>query len=102
MMMTESLLTTLISNGVTLLVASGGWVFAYSMQRDARRSARQVARIDRLETELLARIALEKETCHWVASALERTPDAIKKELRQLSHERTGLRPSMSASDISK
>lgn len=76
--MNDTLLISLISNGVTLLVATGGWLFAYYMQRDEKHSSRQKAKTERYEYEINARIELEKDACQWLAETLQRTPDAVK------------------------
>ena len=72
--MTETMLTTLLGHLTTLLVAAGGWVFAYLMQRDAKRRASLERKLTRLEDEVRARIALEKAACEWLSELTQKTP----------------------------
>ena len=99
--MSETLLMASVGYVVTLIVAIGGWVLGYRMQSEAKRLARLQRKISQLESEVYARIALEKSACEWLAELTGRTPEAIKRELRFRSQERSGLRPKMSVSDIS-
>ena len=98
--MPETVLIALAGNVVTLLVAIGGWLVAYLMQREAKGRKRLEDRVVRLEAEVRARIALEKAACDWLAESTARTPDAIKRDLRSRAQERSGLRPKMSDSDL--
>lgn len=98
--MSETLLIAAAGYLVTLLVAVGGWVFGYRMQSEARRLARLEKKVNHLETEVRARIALEKAACDWLAELTSRTPEAVKRDLRNRAQERTGLRPRMSDSDL--
>jgi hypothetical protein len=58
--MSETVLIGIAGNVVTLLVAIGGWVFGYRMQSEARRLGRLEKKVGQLESEVRARIALEK------------------------------------------
>ncbi|MCC7279355.1 MAG: hypothetical protein IT487_13715 [Chromatiaceae bacterium] len=99
--MTETMLTTLLGHLTTLLVATGGWVFAYLMQRDAKLRARLEGKLTRLEDEVRARIALEKAACVWLSELTEKTHHAAKLELRKRAQDRSGLRPKLAESDLS-
>lgn len=98
--MNETMLTALLGYLTTLLVAAGGWMFAYLMQRDAKRRARLERKLSRLEDEVRARIALEKAACEWLGELSTKTPHAAKLELRKRAQERSGLRPKMAESDL--
>lgn len=95
------MLTTLLGHLTTLLVAAGGWVFAYLMQRGAKRRASLERKLTRLEDEVRARIALEKAACEWLSEKTQKTPLAVKLELRKRAQERSGLRPKLAESDLS-
>lgn len=99
--MSEAVLVALVGYGVTLLVAFGGWIFGYRIHRQAQRLGWLEGRIVKLESEVRARIALEKASCHWLAELTGRTPESVKRELRNRSQERSGLRPKLSNSDLS-
>ena len=98
--MSEVMQVSILGSSVTLLVAIGGWIFAYLMQREAKRFARQERKIKKLEEEVRARIALEKAACAWLAELTSRTADAVKLDLRRKTQERSGMRPKMSESDL--
>ncbi len=98
--MSETLLIAAAGYVVTLLVAVGGWVFGYRMQSEARRLSRLEKKVNQLESEARARIALEKAACEWLAELTKRSPEAVKRDLRSRGQERSGLRPKMSDSDL--
>ena len=98
--MSETLLVAAAGYLVTLLVAIGGWVFGYRMHSEARRLARLEKKVNRLQLEVRARIALEKSACNWVSELTGRTPEAVKRDLRSRGRELSGLRPKMSDGDL--
>ena len=98
--MTNDILFFLIGNAVTLLIAAGGWFFAYFLHRDAKSQARIKARVERLEAEINARIFLEEDACDWLAELTSRPNQSVKLELRKRSEIRSGSRPKMSRADL--
>ena len=98
--MSETLLISLVGYLVTLLVAVGGWVLSYRISSQARRMAKLDSKVNRLTTEVRARIALEKASCDWLSECTGRTADAIKRDLRSRAQAISGLRPKLSDSDI--
>ena len=98
--MANEILVLLIGNGVTLLVAAGGWFFAYTLHREEKSKARVKARVERLEAEVKARIFLEEEACNWLAELVSRPVRSVKLELRNRSVKRSGFRPNMSNADL--
>lgn len=98
--MSETVLIAVAGNVVTLLVAFGGWIAAYLMQREAKGRKRLEDKVAKLEAEVRARIALEKAACDWLAELTDRSLDAVKRELRSRAQDRSGLRPKMSDSDL--
>jgi hypothetical protein len=95
------MLTALLGYLTTLLVAAGGWSFAYLMQRDAKRRRRLERKVARLENEVRARLALEKAACEWISELVNKTPRAPQLKLRNRAQERFGLRPKLADSDLS-
>ena len=77
----EASKVALIGSSITMLVAIGGWIFSYLLQRDAKRTVQNERKITRLEDEIRARIALEKAACEWVAELTSRTSEAVKREI---------------------
>lgn len=100
--MTETIQIVLLGHAVTLIVAIGGWQFAYRIHVEQKRLANQTRRIQRLEEEVRARIALEKTACEWLATLTDRTSESIKRELRARTQERSGLRPKLSSHDVNE
>jgi hypothetical protein len=98
--MDNEILRSLIGSLVTLLVAAGGWIFAYILHRDEKSQARIKARVERLEAEVKARIFLEEEACDWLAELTSRSAQSIKLDLRKRSENRLGSRPKMSRADF--
>ena len=98
--MSNDVTIAIIGSATTMVVALGGWAFAYLMQRNPNKLSSQARRIDRLSDEVRARIALEKAACDWLGEATGRSADSIKLELRTQTQDRTGLRPRMSSSDV--
>lgn len=94
--MSETLLIAAAGYVVTLLVAIGGWVFGYWIQSEARRLAQLEKKVNQLELEVRARIALEKSACGWLSELTGRTPEAVKRDLRSRGQALSGLRPKMS------
>lgn len=98
--MTENILIALLGNFITLLVATGGWVFAFYMHRDAKERERLARKVRRLEDELRSRIALEKTACALLSEETGKSPEAVKRDIRNKTQEASGLRPKMSASHL--
>jgi hypothetical protein len=91
----------LVTSGITLIVAIGGWVVTIVMTRQTKRIERQEKSITHLQKEVRARIALEKAACIWVGELTKGKPQAIKLELRRRTTELSGLRPTLSESSLS-
>lgn len=98
--MSETLWIAAVGYVVTLLLAFGGWVFAYRMQSEVRRLARLEKKVNQLELEVRARIAQEKAACDWLSELTNRPSLAVKLDLRKRGQERSGLRPRMSDTDL--
>lgn len=97
--MINEILLFLIGNAVTLLIAAGGWVFAYILHRDAKSQVRIESRVERLAAEVKARIYFEEDACDWLAELTFRSAQSVKLDLRNRSENRSGCRPKMSKSD---
>lgn len=98
--MSGDVTVAIIGSTTTMVVALGGWAFAFMMQKRSSKLAQLERRIDRFSEEVRARIAMERTACEWLAEATDRTPDSIKRELRTRTKDRTGFRPRMSDSDL--
>lgn len=98
--MNENITVALIASGAALLVAIGGWIVTYWLNRQGKKLDRQQRRIVKLEQDMRAHIAIEKEACAWLSEVNGRTEQANLPELRKRNFARTGLRPKLSLSDI--
>jgi len=65
-MLSEILITSLIANFITLVIAVGGWVFTYKLHNQSKKLQGQAAKIKKLQDEVRARISLEKAACEWI------------------------------------
>ena len=91
--MSEQVLTTFIASLTTLLVAAGGWFFAFRIHGQAKKIERLTQRVDRLKEDGRARVALEQVTCEWVAAQQGISPLAAQRMLRDMAYQRHGRRP---------
>jgi hypothetical protein len=92
----------LAGNVVAILIAVGGWVCTYVIQRDVKNHNQMESRIKKLEAEIKARIILEEVTCLSIADLTSRPIGSIKLEMRDKAESSTGLRPKMSISNLKK
>jgi hypothetical protein len=100
--MSEDLILGLVSNLVTMVIASGGWWLAYRLQRNNRYVERLEKRIHRLEQEVLARIALERHVCAQIAEQEKSTERSVQLRLREELQQKTGMRPKLSLGDVAE
>ena len=95
-----SVLTALVGSWTPLLIAVAGWIVSYLQGRNAKRLSRQQKRIERLEHDGRARIAVEKAACEWLSEALTRTEASVQQELRRRTRNSSGLSPRMGPRDF--
>jgi len=98
--MQSEIVIALITSTATLLVSTGGWVFAFFMQRRSQNLAKLERRIGRLENEVRARIAMERVACQWISELQKTTFAQAQRQVRSRAFEQTGLRAKMSPSQI--
>ena len=95
-----SVLTALVGSCTALLIAVAGWIVSYLQGHNAKRLSRQQKRIERLEHDGRARIAVEKAACEWLSEALTRTEASVQQELRRRTRNSSGLSPRMGPRDF--
>ena len=89
-------------NVVTLLVAIGGWLFAYKLNKQSKRIVRLEKNNLRMRLEVRARMAVETAACEMLSELRGTTPLAIQRELRDKTHTQTGLRPKLTPRDVAE
>jgi hypothetical protein len=97
----SDVLVALIGSATTVLVASGGWCFAWMLHRDSKARERQERRIEKLQEELIARIVHEQKANEWLAEVTKLTPRAVMLELRKRVEKEIGRRPQMTLREAS-
>jgi hypothetical protein len=98
--MSESFYISIISNFVTILIATGGWVFSYFVYRDAKKMADLERNTEKYANEIKARIALEGVACDWISELNSESAQSVKIKLRDRAESSVGIRPSMSGSNF--
>lgn len=93
-------ITSVLGNTTTIMITVAGWIVLWLMTRDKRRTERMRALIARLEYEVNARMAGEREACSWLADETGRTTNSVIRELRDRAETLTGLRPRMTPRDM--
>lgn len=89
----HEMIVALIGSATSLLIAMGGWIFAARQARHQLHIERLERRVERLRKDGEARVALEKLTCAYIGEQQGRTALAVQRELRDLTKQKTGLRP---------
>ena len=100
--MSVELWIALGANLTSLLVAAGGWVFAWRLQKEKKKQDRRDRLLQRALREIMARIVLEEQT---VAHFLDEQPlgrQALKVSLRDRVEQELGYRPAMSRSEVKR
>lgn len=100
--MSVELWIALAANLTSLLVAAGGWVFAWRLQREKKRQDRRDKLLERALREILARIALEDKALDHLAAQLSVNRQGLKVELRVAVEAESGYRPAMSRSEVKR
>lgn len=100
--MEKEILSAVIAAGAAISGAVLGGLFPWLTQRDEKARDRAAKRIERLEKEVRARIALEKAAVEWIVELRDKGEEGtgVKRELRSRAQEKTGLRPKMAESDL--
>jgi len=97
-----NILAAIIAGSAAIAGAALGGLFPWLSQRDQKARERATKRIERLEKEVRARIALEKAAVEWIVELRGHGEQGagVQRELRQRAQDKTGLRPRMSYSDL--
>ena len=100
--MDTNILAAIIAGSAAIAGAAVGGLFPWLSQRDQKARERATKRIERLEKEVRARIALEKAAVEWIVELRRKGEQGagVQRELRQRAQDKTGLRPRMSDSDL--
>jgi hypothetical protein len=100
--MDPNILAATIAGVSAIAGAAVGGVFPWLSQRDQKARERAAQRIERLENEVRARIALEKAAIEWIVELRGKDEQGagVQRELRQRAQDKTGLRPKMSESQL--
>ncbi len=100
--MSVELWIALGANLTSLLVAAGGWLFAWRLQKEKKRQDRRDKLLARALREILARIALEEATLDHIAERLPVNRQGLKVGLRDAVEAELGYRPAMSRSEVKR
>jgi len=97
-----NIFAAIIAGSAAIAGAAVGGLFPWLSQRDQKARERATKRIERLEKEVRARIALEKAAVEWIVELRGQGEQGagVQRELRQRAQDKTGLRPKMSDSDL--
>lgn len=100
--MDTNILAAIIAGCAAIAGAAVGGLFPWLSQRDQKARERATKRIERLENEVRARIALEKAAIEWIVELRGKVEQGagVQRELRQRAQDKTGLRPKMSESQL--
>lgn len=90
------------ANLTSLLVAAGGWLFAWRLQKEKKRQDRRDKLLERALREIHARIVLEEKSVEYLVGQLPLGKQAVKLELRDLVEKELGYRPAMSRSEVKR
>ncbi len=101
--MTTELWIAIGANVTSLLVAAGGWVFAWRLQREKTKRERRDKLLERALKEVRARIALEEAALDYIVDTLgAEKRQAVKVALRDTVEKQTGDRPAMSRVEVKR
>jgi hypothetical protein len=90
------------ANITSLLVAAGGWAFAWRLQNEKKKQDRRDKLLQRALREIMARVVLEEKTLDYVVDDQPLGRQALKVALRDQVEAELGYRPSMSRSDVKR
>ena len=100
--MNSDVLVALIGSVTTVLVASGGWWFAWMLHRDSKTRERQEKRLEKLQEEVTSRIVHEQKANEWIAELTKGTARGVMLELRKRVEDEIGRRPQMTLREASE
>ena len=100
--MATEVIVAIVASLTTVLVAIGGWVFAWTLNRDTKRLATLERRNQELVDEVRARMHMEDVAVSWIAESEGLTEAQAKLQLRERGEKLYGSRPRMSPSQIDR
>lgn len=100
--MSVELWIALGANLTSLLVAAGGWLFAWRLQKEKKKQDRRDRLLTRALREILARIAVEEQAIDYIAQRLPANRQGLKVALRDAVEAELGYRPAMSRSEVKR
>ena len=100
--MSSDVLVALIGSVTTVLVAGGGWWFAWKLHSEGKSLERQKAKYRNALSELHARAVFERKANDWIAELNETTSRSAMLEIRRRVKEELGYGPEMSEQEIKK
>jgi hypothetical protein len=98
--MSESTYIALMSNVVTVLIATGGWLFTYIVYSKDRKTSQLEKLVAKLKKEVSARISQENIACKMISQLNSMSPRTIKIQIRDRVEEETDSRPIMTEADL--
>lgn len=100
--MTVEMWIALGANLTSLLVAAGGWLFAWRLQKEKKKQDRREKLLQRSLREIMARVVLEEKTIDYFIDEQPLGRQALKVELRDRVEAELGYRPAMSRSEVKR
>ncbi len=100
--MEKDLLLAIPAHITTIVVAVGGWIFTWKMQRQARAMERLERRVKLLRAEVLARIEHENISVERLSESCAIPHQTIKVQLRDAALTRCGIRPRLTKSQVER
>jgi hypothetical protein len=90
------------ANFTSLMVAAGGWLFAWRLQKEKKKQDRREKLLDRALREIMARIVLEEKSIDHFLDEQPLGRQALKVALRDQVEAELGYRPTMSRSEVNR
>jgi hypothetical protein len=100
--MEKEILLSLIGHLTTVLVAAGGWWFAWRLQKEKKQQERQQKQLEKMADEILARIILEERSLTFIHEKLGLRQETVKRQLRDQVDAEIGWKPRMSKSETKR
>ncbi len=100
--MEKDVVLVAVAQITTMVVAVGGWLFAWRMQNQAKAVERLQRKVILLKTDALARIEHEKLAIERLSELCFIAKPAIKEELRQAVFVRCGIRPILTRARVER
>lgn len=86
----------------SIVLAIGGWIFAWRITQDTKRTQRLEREVKDYLMEIRSRMDLEEVTNNEIAKQTGKTSIAIQRQMRDLTENDRGTRPSMNPERINR